>query len=170
MKASIGRITASDPGANRLACRLSGSEREEKMRKTTLAAIGLLATALTWGYSQAATETFKGTLSGAAEVPPVTSAASGSASVMFDPATKQITYDVTYTGLSGPAAAAHIHCGAAAGANSGVAVAFPSAASPITGNATLTDAQAADLEAGKCYVNVHTAANKGGEIRAQLTK
>jgi hypothetical protein len=140
------------------------------MRKTTLAAIGLLATALTWGYSQAATETFKGTLSTAAEVPPVTGAASGTASVSLDTATKTITYNVTYTGLSGPAAAAHIHCGAAAGANAGVAVPFPSAASPITGNATLTDAQLADLEAGKCYVNVHTAANKGGEIRAQLTK
>jgi hypothetical protein len=140
------------------------------MRKTTLAAIGLLATALTWGYSQAATETFKGTLSTAAEVPPVTGAGSGTASVSLDTATKMITYNVTYTGLSGPAAAAHIHCGAAAGANAGVAVPFPSAASPITGSATLTDAQLADLEAGKCYVNVHTAANKGGEIRAQLTK
>ena len=140
------------------------------MRKTTLAAIGLLATALTCGYSQAATETFKGTLSGAAEVPPVTTAATGTATVAFDPATKMITYNVTYSGLSGPAAAAHIHCGALAGANSGVAVPFPNAASPISGTATLTDAQAADLEAGKCYVNVHTADNKGGEIRAQLTK
>jgi hypothetical protein len=140
------------------------------MRKTTLAAIGLLATALTWGYSQAATETFHGTLSGAAEVPPVPGSGAGTASVNFDPATKMVTYSVTYTGLSGPAAAAHIHCGAAAGANSGVAVAFPSAASPITGSATLTDAQAADLEAGKCYVNVHTATNKGGEVRAQLMK
>jgi len=140
------------------------------MRKTTLAAIGLLATALTWGYSQAATETFHGTLSGAAEVPPVAGAGAGTAAVTFDTATKMITYSVTYTGLSGPAAAAHIHCGAAAGANSGVAVPFPSATSPITGSATLTDAQVADLEAGKCYVNVHTAANKGGEVRAQLTK
>jgi len=140
------------------------------MRKMTLAAIGLAATALTWGYSQAATETFKGTLSSAAEVPPTTSAGTGTATVTFDTATKTVTYSVTYSGLSGPAAAAHIHCGAAAGANSGVAVAFPSPASPISGTATLTDAQAADLEAGKCYVNVHTPDNKGGEVRAQLTK
>jgi hypothetical protein len=140
------------------------------MRKTTLAAIGLLASALIWGYAQAATETFKGTLSGGAEVPPVTGSGTGTATVTLDPATKMITYAVTYSGLSGPAAAAHIHCGAAAGANSGVAVPFPSAASPISGSATLTDAQMADLEAGKCYVNLHTAANKGGEVRAQLTK
>ena len=43
-------------------------------------------------------------------------------------------------------------------------------ASPIKGSATLTDAQAADLDAGKYYVNIHTAANKGGEIRGQITK
>jgi CHRD domain len=140
------------------------------MRKTTLAAIALAAVTLGWGYSQAATETFHGTLSNGAEVPPTTGSGSGTATVTLDTATKQITYNVTYSGLSGPAAAAHIHCGAAAGANAGVAVAFKDAASPISGTATLTDAQMADLEAGKCYVNVHTAANKGGEVRGQLQK
>jgi hypothetical protein len=140
------------------------------MRKTTLAVAAAAAIALSWGYSQAAMETFKGNLTNAAEVPPTTGSGSGTATVTLDTATKSINYNVTYSGLSGPAAAAHIHCGAAAGANSGVAVPFPSAASPITGTATMTDAQIADLEAGKCYVNVHTAANKGGEIRAQLTK
>jgi CHRD domain len=140
------------------------------MRKTTLAAVAVLAAALTCGYAQAAKETFTGTLTGAAEVPPVAGSGAGTATVTLDTTTKEITYSVTYTGLSGPGAAAHIHCGAAAGANAGVAVAFPSAASPISGSATLTDAQLADLEAGKCYVNVHTAANKGGEVRAQLQK
>ena len=43
-------------------------------------------------------------------------------------------------------------------------------ASPLKGEATLTDAQAADLAAGKWYFNVHTAANKGGEIRGQVMK
>ena len=42
--------------------------------------------------------------------------------------------------------------------------------SPLKGEATLTDAQAADLAAGKWYFNVHTAANKGGEIRGQVMK
>jgi hypothetical protein len=141
------------------------------MRKTTLAAIGFAATALAWGYSQAATEAFKGTLTSAAEVPPVTGTGSGTATVNFDTATKQVTYTVTYTGLSGPAKAAHIHCGAAAGANAGVAVKFDNPASPISGTSPpLTDAQVADLEAGKCYVNIHTEANGGGELRAQLTK
>jgi CHRD domain len=44
------------------------------------------------------------------------------------------------------------------------------ATSPAEGSATLTDAQAADLTAGRLYVNVHTAANPGGEIRGQVTK
>ena len=140
------------------------------MRKMTLAAVALAAVTLGWGYGQAATETFHGTLGNASEVPPTTGSGSGTATVTLDTATKQVTYNVTYSGLSGPAAAAHIHCGAAAGANSGVAVAFPSATSPISGTGTMTDAQIADLEAGKCYVNVHTAANKGGEVRAQLAK
>ena len=140
------------------------------MRKTTFAALAFAATALAWGYSQAATEVFKGTLTAAAEVPPVTGAGTGTATVTLDTATKQITFTVTYSGLSGPAKAAHIHCGAAAGANAGVAVPFKTTDSPITGSAALTDPQIADLEAGKCYVNIHTAANGGGELRAQLTK
>jgi Cu/Zn superoxide dismutase len=140
------------------------------MRKTTLAALAFAAATLSWSYGQAATETFHGTLSNGAEVPPTTGGGSGTATVTLDTATKQVTYNVTFSGLSGPATAAHIHCGAAAGANSGVAVAFSSAASPITGSATMTEAQVADLQAGKCYVNIHTAENKGGELRAQLMK
>ncbi len=43
-------------------------------------------------------------------------------------------------------------------------------ASPIKGEATLTDAQAADLAAGRGIFNVHTAANPPGEIRGQVAK
>jgi hypothetical protein len=39
--------------------------------------------------------------------------------------------------------------------------------SPLQGSATLTDAQAADLQAGRWYVNIHTAANPGGEVRGR---
>src|ERR1700721_2214340 len=138
------------------------------MRKMTLAALAAVAVTLAWSYGQAAVYTYKGTLSSGAEVPPVTGPGSGSASVTYDTATKQISYNVTYSGLGGPATAAHIHCGAAAGANAGVAVPLGNAsASPISGSGTMTDAQLADLQAGKCYVNVHTDANKGGEIRGQ---
>lgn len=98
----------------------------------------------------------------------VTSTGKGMGMFTYESATHTLTYDVTFEGLTGPAVAAHIHGPAAPGANAPPVVPFPSAASPIKGTATLTDAQAADLAAGKYYVNIHTAANKGGEIRGQI--
>jgi hypothetical protein len=78
---------------------------------------------------------------------------------------------MTYMGLTGPATAAHFHGPAAAGANAGVAVPIGQPPSnPATGTVTLTDAQMKDLEDGKWYANVHTAANKGGEIRGQMVR
>jgi hypothetical protein len=116
-------------------------------------------------------EKMKATLDGKSEVPPNTSAGKGMADIDYNAATKKLTWKLTYSGLSGPATAAHFHGPAEAGKNAGVAVAIPNAtSSPAEGSATLTDAQAADLMAGKYYVNVHTAANPGGEIRGQVTK
>jgi len=140
------------------------------MRKTALV-LGLLAAVAAWPMAQAAVTAYKGTLGGGSEVPPVTTAGKGTAAINLDTATKQLSWRVEYSGMSGPATAAHIHCGAAAGANSGVAVALgagPTAASPMQGSGAMTDAQIANLAAGKCYVNVHTAKNKGGELRGQL--
>jgi CHRD domain len=119
----------------------------------------------------ACAQKFKATLDGKSEVPANTSAGTGSADLDYDAASKKLSWKVTYSGLSGPATAAHFHGPAESGKNAGVAVAIPNAASsPVEGSATLTDAQAADLEAGKYYVNIHTAANPGGEIRGQVTK
>ena len=119
----------------------------------------------------ACAQKFKATLDGKSEVPANTSAGTGSADLDYDAASKKLNWKVTYSGLSGPATAAHFHGPAESGKNAGVAVAIPNAASsPVEGSATLTDAQAADLEAGKYYVNIHTAANPGGEIRGQVTK
>ena len=113
----------------------------------------------------------KVTLDAKSEVPANTSAGKGTADLDYDNASKKLSWKITYSGLSGPATAAHFHGPAETGANAGVAVAIPNAGtSPVEGNATLTDAQAADLMAGKYYINVHTAANPGGEIRGQVTK
>lgn len=140
------------------------------MHKTALI-LGVLATAATWSMAQAAVVTYKANLSATSEVPPVQSAGKGAAAVNVDPTTGAASWRVEYSGLTGPAAAAHIHCGAGAGANAGVAVPLasgPNVPNPMTGSGTMTPAQLAQLQAGQCYVNVHTAANKGGEIRGQL--
>jgi hypothetical protein len=127
---------------------------------------GLAAVAFT---AAAHAEDFWAKLDGASEVPPKAVAGTGTAKVTLDKATKTVTWTVTYSGLTGDAKAAHFHGPAAAGANAGVAVPLTVGPSPMTGSATLTDAQIADLEAGKWYVNIHTAANGGGEIRGQVT-
>lgn len=114
--------------------------------------------------------TMKVPLSAAAEVPPISSPATGSADVTFDTASKLLTWKITYSGLTGPATMAHFHGPAEAGKNAPVVVPIPNPASGVDGSATLNDAQAADLMAGKYYINVHTDANKGGEIRGQVVK
>jgi hypothetical protein len=119
----------------------------------------------------AAADKMKAKLDGKSQVPPNTTAATGSADIDYDPASKKLSWKLSYSGLSGPATAAHFHGPAETGKNAGVAVAIPNASSsPVEGSATLTDAQAADLVAGRYYINIHTAANPGGEIRGQVTK
>lgn len=99
----------------------------------------------------------------------ITSPGSGDGIFTLDTATLVLGYTVNYKDLTGPATMAHIHGPAEAGANAGVIVPL-TVASPtqIAGTVTLTEAQVAELKAGKYYVNIHTAANKGGEIRGQI--
>ncbi len=137
--------------------------------KTLLALLALGASVAFAGPAFA--EKMKATLDGKSEVPPNASAGTGTADIDYDAATKKLSWKLTYSGLSGPATAAHFHGPAEAGKNASVALAITGATSSAAeGSATLTDAQAADLAAGKYYINVHTAANPGGEIRGQVTK
>ncbi len=144
------------------------------MSRTLLAAVLLTGSVLSSialsGTAMAANVDFKATLNTASEVPPKTTAGHGVGMFSLDTTTKMLRYTVTYSDLTGPATAAHIHGPAAPGVNAGVAVPLTNSASPMTGTATLTDAQIADLMAGKYYANVHTATNPGGEIRGQITK
>ena len=107
------------------------------------------------------------TLSGSQEVPPVTTQASGTSTIVVA-ADKSVSGTVTTTGIT--ATAAHIHM-AAMGQNGPVIVPLAKTGdnvwSPAPG-AKLTDAQYDAYKAGNLYVNVHSADNKGGEIRAQL--
>jgi hypothetical protein len=109
-------------------------------------------------------------LRGANEVPPAASNANGQVDAVLNKDTNLLRWRLSYAGLSGPATAGHFHGPAMVGANAGVAVPFAGpVSSPMSGQATLTAAQAADLMAGKWYANIHTAKFPGGEIRGQMT-
>jgi len=122
---------------------------------------------------KAASESFKVTLSGEQQVPPVQTAATGAADFTYDPATRVLTWSISYSGLSGPPTMAHLHGPAAAGKNGGVALWLSkkgeAVGNPIKGEATLTPEQAQQFTGGEWYVNVHTQANPAGEIRGQVT-
>jgi hypothetical protein len=135
--------------------------------------IALAFAALLGAGSAAVAETisFKVPLNAQNQVPPNESKGTGTADVTYDSASKLLTWTVTYSGLTGDATAAHFHGPAEAGKNAGVVILIgTNPTSPAKGSATLTDPQAADLLAGRWYVNVHTAANRGGEIRGQVVK
>ena len=129
-----------------------------------LALLIVVGCATTNGSSQ---QSMKITLSGSQEVPPVKTSATGSATVMIN-SDKSVSGTITTTGID--AIAAHIHDGPA-GKNGPVIVPFAKAADgtwSIAPGAKLTDAQYASYMAGNLYVNVHSAANKAGEIRGQI--
>jgi hypothetical protein len=137
------------------------------MRLGLVVAAAVLAVSLA-GIADAETLRFATGLKGADEVPPNTTTGEGQVTATLDTTSKAFSYNVSYSGLTGKAMAAHFHGPADPGANAPPIITMKSLASPIKGTATLTDAQIADLQAGKWYFNVHTAAHPSGEIRGQL--
>jgi hypothetical protein len=131
------------------------------------AAFSLVA-ALTFSPASAEMLKYKADLNGPSENPPTTSKGVGAIEADYDTATKTLSWSGSYSGLTGPAVAAHFHGPAAMGANAGVMVPVDAKASPFKGSAALTDEQAKAFANGMIYFNVHTAENKGGEIRGQL--
>lgn len=129
-----------------------------------------VAAALSTSPALAETMTYKATLSPQSEVPPHPDLkGSGSVNATFDTASKKLSYTATYDGLTGNATMAHFHGPAPEGKNAGVLIPVSGAVvSPIEGSVTLTDAQAKDLADGMLYFNIHTDANKAGEIRGQV--
>src|SRR6266513_135009 len=113
-------------------------ERTMSNTRTMLATLALGATVAFAGPAFA--EKMKATLDGKSEVPPNTSAGKGGAEIDYDAPTKKLSWKLTYSGLSGPATAAHFHGPAEAGKNAGVKVPIANAtSSPAEGSATLTD-------------------------------
>jgi hypothetical protein len=116
--------------------------------------------------SIAAATDVKVTLAGDQEVPSIKSVGTGTGTITVD-ADKSVHGSVMTKGIDGTAA--HIH-EAAIGTNGPVVIPLEKKNDTYTvpANAKLTDAQFASFKAGNLYVNVHTAAHPGGEIRAQL--
>jgi hypothetical protein len=113
---------------------------------------------------------FGAVLKGADETPPNDSAGTGKVTATLDTGTNLLKYKIAYSGLTGPATAAHFHGPAAPGADGPPVVPVPTnaLASPMRGSATLTVEQIGQLESGKWYFNIHTAAHPGGEVRGQV--
>ncbi len=127
------------------------------------------------------TPTYTGTLSGANEVPPNTTTGTGTVTATLNGGTMTLTG--TYSGLTGAATVVHIHgptavgtnlnppfCNLVANESATFGTGTITAANASCSTTTWSAANIADLDAGKFYVNLHTAANTGGELRAQLIK
>jgi hypothetical protein len=105
-------------------------------------------------------------LSGEEQVPPVSASGSGSGTIRVN-SDGTVSGSVTTTGVEGTMA--HIHQGAK-GQNGPVIIPLTKSGDTYTvpSGAKLNDAQMQAFKAGSLYVNVHTAKNKGGEVRGQL--
>lgn len=137
-----------------------------------LAALALAALALTGaaaGGTHKAKMSFVATLNAGQEVPHPKGAKAGAAgkfTVTVVGAT--LRWKLTYSHLSGPGIAAHIHAGRKGKAGAVIVPLCGPCRSGQTGTATVTSDVLDQLEAGTAYVNVHTNANQGGEIRGQI--
>ncbi len=112
---------------------------------------------------------YSGVMSGAQQVPAITTSANGWAVFNVSKHLGQVKFYVVANGLSGAITGAHLHSGAT-GSNGAVIQDLASfiSGNTITGSFTPNAGVVASLMAGTVYLNIHTSANPGGEIRAQL--
>lgn len=165
MTASEAALVAKMPGIRMI-------QREKMFYPTTDAGPNWIGATAVWGGNWDAM-TYWADMAGNNEVPPVTTNATGTGHFMYNFYTHELQYNVT---VSNPDAlsftAMHIH-NAPAGVNGPVIINFNLTATSATsfnasGSATLTAGQQAELVNGNLYVNAHTTAHTGGEIRGQI--
>ena len=163
------------------------------MKNAFAAALAVALTCLVNVPSHASIVNFTSFLSPENEVPAVTTApdATGGAGIVFsfDTTSNLLAWTISFEGLTGPATMAHIHS-APAGSNGPVEInldtgdnadgssldatvflsGLGSTSGLFQGNGPLSAAQEANLLAGDLYINIHTEANPGGEIRGQILR
>ncbi len=132
-----------------------------------------LAASLTAGSASAAVVSWEAVLDQAQEVPaPIAvDGAGGFAFGTLDTDSNLLTWDIAFSGLSGPLVGLHFHAPAAAGATAAVVVNVGDISgldSPSVGSTTLPDIGTETFLAGLYYVNAHTDLNPSGEIRGQV--
>ena len=112
---------------------------------------------------------YEASLDGSQEVPAVVAPGRGQARVDVD-AQGAMHWTVAFENLSGPVTGAHVHGPAGPGQNAPIVIplAVTQGASSFSGQARLNPEQRTQLESGQWYVNLHTSAHPGGEIRGQL--
>ena len=138
------------------------------MKKKVLFAAAIAAGLLAAAPAFADMLTFTAHMDGASAVPPDDSKATATADVKVDTAAKTISWTIKVTGLTGAPTMAHFHGPAAVGVSAPPEIDISK--SIESGTAPITDTQLADLQAGKLYLNIHTAKFPGGEIRGQVVK
>lgn len=137
--------------------------------------LGLVVTLLWSAPRLSADQIFVAHLNGKQVVsPPSTSLATGIATVDLNSLQTMITVNLSFSGLEGPATAAHIHGPALPGANAGILFPLTGVPSAISGSIptqsfAITSTDLGYLESGLLYVNVHTGVFPAGEIRGQLS-
>lgn len=145
---------------------------------------GVIVCGLLAAQARAEIHNYNFTLDGSQEVGPVATPGTGTAFVTLDDVSKLLTWNITYSGLQANSTAAHFHGPAAAGVIAnirvGLSVTGAAPADNITmetigatsgtfaGSHTVTNGQRDDILAGLWYVNIHTTAHSGGEIRGQV--
>jgi len=136
-------------------------------------AVALVAAVGASARTQATTIQIRTVMNAAQEVPSPTGAVSSAGGTFSATVTKSdtgasISWQMSFTGLTGDAIAAHIHTGAVGTPGPVVLALCGPCSTPASGTGTVPQAVLDAIQAGTAYVNVHTVTNKGGEIRGQL--
>ena len=132
-------------------------------------AIAITATALLLFAGAASAQTYSAILTGTQETPVNASPATGTGSFTLNSVTHMLSYNISFSGLTGTETAAHIHCCASPGTPAGVLFPLPAGNPKIGSVGPLSAQNESDLNAGLMYVNIHTSPNfAGGEIRGQI--